>query len=159
MAPLSKIGSACLHQAERCWRSACGKTVDWCRYFQWWSTHCHWLVDNTSLDFFQAAHNYVQAQFTFVVCGIKRSSHAFCPGPAKLAQSLYCRCASSRAHHQNNQNNGTMSTRILGVIAGNRVWVQNVFQSTHRDFYSALFWCKVGSEQFLARYRGLIGCY
>ena len=32
-------------------------------------------------------------------------------------------------------------------------------QSFHRDFYSALFWCKVGSEQFLARYRGLIGCY
>ena len=121
--------------------------------------HCNWLVDNTSLNFLWAAFNYVQAQFTFVVCRIKRSSHAFCAGPAKLAQSLYCRCASSRAHHQNNQNNGTMSTKILGVIAGNRTWAQNVFQSTHRDFYSALFWCKVGSEQFLARYRGLIGCY
>ena len=53
----------------------------------------------------------------------------------------------------------TMEQCPQGVIAGNKTWAQNVFQSTHRDFYSALFWCKVGSEQFLARYRGLIGCY
>ena len=115
--------------------------------------HCNWLVDNTSLNFFWTAFNYVQAQFTFVECGIKRSSHAFCAGPAKLAKSLYCRCASSRAHHQNNQNNGTMSTRILQELGHKMCF------NPPTETFIALFWCKVGSEQFLARYRGLIGCY
>ena len=110
--------------------------------------HYNWLVGNTSLDFFQAAFNYVQAQFTFVVCRIKRSSHAFCAGAAKLAQSLYCRCASSRAHHQNNQNNGTMSTRILGVIAGNRVGHKMCLNPPTETFIARSFGVKWGLNSF-----------
>ena len=87
-----------------------GKTVDWCRYFQSFytavlPTQCsgvhvsNVILSNSTLvlplsvhGFFCIPHNVVQTQFTFVKCGIKRSSHAFCARPAKLAQSLYCRC-------------------------------------------------------------------
>ena len=74
-----------------------GKRVDWCRYFQSFytavlPTQCSGVhISNVILStlvlplsvhgFFCIPHNVVQTQFTFVECGIKRSSHAFCAAP------------------------------------------------------------------------------
>lgn len=55
----------------------------------------------------------VQAHFTFVECGIKRSSHAFCGRPTKLAQSLYCRCAPPTKSMKKQPNPSFNNTHIL----------------------------------------------
>ena len=85
MAALPKLGSPALAMTLLAVWSG-GKTVDWCRYFQY--------LYSVILDPAYIHRLFVvQAHFTFVECGIKRSSHAFCGRPTKLAQSLYCRCA------------------------------------------------------------------